>query len=162
MPFFHFQFLVGESPSPFSVWSVITRALPTNFHQLGVGKEKKNCKLDITVLTQSLVKIYLCSSRVFVLWVCVVFGFFFLTCLGILLYIKYCRLPVRILFIPLSSSELHDNITWYDNRQVLFYRSKLIVSALSQALQEAYRVLKPGGRFLCLEFSHVSNPLLSR
>ncbi|NXM54008.1 COQ5 protein, partial [Illadopsis cleaveri] len=69
---------------------------------------------------------------------------------------------VRILFIPLSSSELHDNITWHDNRQVLFYRSKLITSALSQALQEAYRVLKPGGRFLCLEFSHVSNPLVSR
>ncbi|KFO65123.1 hypothetical protein N302_12557, partial [Corvus brachyrhynchos] len=60
------------------------------------------------------------------------------------------------------SEELHDNITWHDNRQVLFYRNKLISSALSQALQEAYRVLKPGGRFLCLEFSHVSNPLLSR
>ena len=29
-----------------------------------------------------------------------------------------------------------------------------------QALFEAYRVLKPGGRFLCLEFSHVSNPIL--
>lgn len=29
-----------------------------------------------------------------------------------------------------------------------------------QALAEAYRVLKPGGRFMCLEFSHVSNPLI--
>ncbi|KAF5834552.1 ubiE/COQ5 methyltransferase family-domain-containing protein [Dunaliella salina] len=28
------------------------------------------------------------------------------------------------------------------------------------ALAEAYRVLKPGGRFLCLEFSQVSQPLL--
>ncbi|XP_018593335.2 2-methoxy-6-polyprenyl-1,4-benzoquinol methylase, mitochondrial [Scleropages formosus] len=33
---------------------------------------------------------------------------------------------------------------------------------IDKALEEAYRVLKPGGRFLCLEFSHVSNPLLSR
>ena len=29
-----------------------------------------------------------------------------------------------------------------------------------QVLSEAYRVLRPGGRFLCLEFSQVSNPLL--
>ena len=28
------------------------------------------------------------------------------------------------------------------------------------ALSEAYRVLKPGGRFLCLEFSNVEMPLL--
>ena len=32
---------------------------------------------------------------------------------------------------------------------------------LKQAIQEAYRVLKPGGRFLCLEFSHVENPAIS-
>jgi len=30
------------------------------------------------------------------------------------------------------------------------------------ALSEAYRILKPGGRFLCLEFSHVQNRLLAR
>uniref|UniRef100_A0A8C3SXP8 2-methoxy-6-polyprenyl-1,4-benzoquinol methylase, mitochondrial n=2 Tax=Chelydra serpentina TaxID=8475 RepID=A0A8C3SXP8_CHESE len=36
------------------------------------------------------------------------------------------------------------------------------VTHIDQALQEAYRVLKPGGRFLCLEFSQVNNPLFSR
>ncbi|KAG7480927.1 hypothetical protein MATL_G00061430 [Megalops atlanticus] len=36
------------------------------------------------------------------------------------------------------------------------------VTHIEQALQEALRVLKPGGRFMCLEFSRVSNPLLSR
>ncbi|XP_044100076.1 2-methoxy-6-polyprenyl-1,4-benzoquinol methylase, mitochondrial isoform X2 [Neovison vison] len=36
------------------------------------------------------------------------------------------------------------------------------VTHINQALQEAHRVLKPGGRFLCLEFSQVNNPLVSR
>ena len=31
---------------------------------------------------------------------------------------------------------------------------------LDKALSEAYRVLKPGGRFLCLEFSKIQNPSL--
>ncbi|KAJ0411158.1 hypothetical protein ATCC90586_005015 [Pythium insidiosum] len=34
------------------------------------------------------------------------------------------------------------------------------VTHVDRALREAYRVLRPGGRFLCLEFSHVPNPLL--
>ncbi|XP_012660697.1 2-methoxy-6-polyprenyl-1,4-benzoquinol methylase, mitochondrial isoform X2 [Otolemur garnettii] len=35
------------------------------------------------------------------------------------------------------------------------------VTHIDRALQEAHRVLKPGGRFLCLEFSQVNNPLIS-
>ncbi|XP_041455915.1 2-methoxy-6-polyprenyl-1,4-benzoquinol methylase, mitochondrial-like [Lytechinus variegatus] len=34
------------------------------------------------------------------------------------------------------------------------------VTNIDQALDEAYRVLKPGGRFLCLEFSEVQNSVL--
>lgn len=33
---------------------------------------------------------------------------------------------------------------------------------IDKVLQEAHRVLKPGGRFMCLEFSEVSNPLISQ
>lgn len=33
---------------------------------------------------------------------------------------------------------------------------------IDQALKEAHRVLKPGGRYLCLEFSQVQNPVLRR
>ncbi|HKU94789.1 MAG TPA: bifunctional demethylmenaquinone methyltransferase/2-methoxy-6-polyprenyl-1,4-benzoquinol methylase UbiE [Vineibacter sp.] len=36
------------------------------------------------------------------------------------------------------------------------------VTNIDRALSEARRVLKPGGRFLCLEFSHVTLPLLGR
>eukprot|EP00002_Diphylleia_rotans_P018933 TRINITY_DN3659_c0_g1_i2.p2 TRINITY_DN3659_c0_g1~~TRINITY_DN3659_c0_g1_i2.p2 ORF type:complete len:189 (+),score=40.65 TRINITY_DN3659_c0_g1_i2:614-1180(+) len=31
---------------------------------------------------------------------------------------------------------------------------------VDQVCREAYRILKPGGRFLCLEFSRVENPIL--
>ena len=34
------------------------------------------------------------------------------------------------------------------------------VTRIDNALADAYRVLKPGGRFFCLEFSHVEDPLL--
>ena len=36
------------------------------------------------------------------------------------------------------------------------------VTMIDDALKEAYRVLKPGGRFFCLEFSHVTEPTLAK
>ena len=36
------------------------------------------------------------------------------------------------------------------------------VTHIDRALKEAYRVLKPGGRFLCLEFSRVDVPFLDK
>ena len=36
------------------------------------------------------------------------------------------------------------------------------VTHIDAALKEAYRVLKPGGRFLCMEFSHVQVPVLDQ
>ena len=36
------------------------------------------------------------------------------------------------------------------------------VTRIDTALSEAARVLKPGGRFYCLEFSHVRNPLFAK
>ena len=36
------------------------------------------------------------------------------------------------------------------------------VTRIADALKEAYRVLKPGGRFMCLEFSRVDPPLLEK
>ncbi len=36
------------------------------------------------------------------------------------------------------------------------------VSEINKALKEAYRVLKPGGRFMCLEFSKIDNEFLNK
>ena len=36
------------------------------------------------------------------------------------------------------------------------------VNNINNALKEAYRVLKPGGRFLCLEFSKVNNEIFNK
>jgi len=36
------------------------------------------------------------------------------------------------------------------------------VSNINNTLKEAYRVLKPGGRFLCLEFAKVKNKILNK
>ena len=67
-----------------------------------------------------------------------------------------------------------DNIKWFcNNAEKLPFEKNFFdyytisfgirnVSNINNALKEAYRVLKPGGRFLCLEFSKVKNGILNK
>jgi demethylmenaquinone methyltransferase/2-methoxy-6-polyprenyl-1,4-benzoquinol methylase len=65
------------------------------------------------------------------------------------------------------------NIKWYLNSaEKLPFKENIFdfytisygirnVTDINQCLREAYRVLKPAGRFFCLEFSKVENPMLN-
>jgi len=67
-----------------------------------------------------------------------------------------------------------DNVKWFcNNAEKLPFKNNYFdyytisfgirnVSNLNNTLKEAYRVLKPGGRFLCLEFSKVKNEILNK
>ena len=68
----------------------------------------------------------------------------------------------------------HSNIKWFcNNAEKLPFKDNYFdyytisfgirnVSNIDIAIKEAYRVLKPGGRFLCLEFSKVENSILNK
>tara|TARA_B100000029_G_scaffold429517_1_gene439944 strand:- start:812 stop:1516 length:705 start_codon:yes stop_codon:yes gene_type:complete len=68
----------------------------------------------------------------------------------------------------------NSNVKWYcNNAENLPFENNYFdyytisfgirnVNNINKALQEAYRVLKPGGRFLCLEFSKVKNETLNK
>jgi len=70
--------------------------------------------------------------------------------------------------------EENSNIKWFcNNAEKLPFKNNYFdyytisfgirnVNNINNALKEAYRVLKPGGRFLCLEFSKVKNEILNR
>jgi len=67
-----------------------------------------------------------------------------------------------------------NNIKWYcNNAEKLPFKNSYFdyytisfgirnIENINNALKEAYRVLKPGGRFLCLEFSKVENEILNK
>ena len=67
----------------------------------------------------------------------------------------------------------YKNINWFkSNAEKLPFKSNMFdfytisygirnVSNINYTLKEAFRVLKPGGRFMCLEFSKVDNELIN-
>lgn len=64
----------------------------------------------------------------------------------------------RLAFVQGNAEELPFSSQSFDAYTIAFGMRN--VTRTERALAEAYRVLKPGGRFLCLEFSAVETPLL--
>ena len=78
--------------------------------------------------------------------------------------------------IDLSKKKLNKNskVKWFNsNAEKLPFKKNYFdyytisfgirnIDNINNALKEAYRVLKPGGRFLCLEFSKVENEILNK
>ena len=70
--------------------------------------------------------------------------------------------------------EKNSNVKWFcNNAEKLPFKNNFFdyytisfgirnINNIDKALKEAYRVLKPGGRFLCLEFSKVKNEILNK
>jgi demethylmenaquinone methyltransferase/2-methoxy-6-polyprenyl-1,4-benzoquinol methylase len=70
------------------------------------------------------------------------------------------RYAGRIDFVEANAEELPLEAKAYDAYTIAFGIRN--VPRIEAALREAHRVLKPGGRFLCLEFSKVDIPLLDK
>ena len=68
--------------------------------------------------------------------------------------------PGRIAFVAGNAEALPLRDSRFDGYTIAFGVRN--VPRIEQALSEAYRVLKRGGRFLCLEFSAVDVPVLDR
>jgi demethylmenaquinone methyltransferase/2-methoxy-6-polyprenyl-1,4-benzoquinol methylase len=70
------------------------------------------------------------------------------------------RLDGRVAFVEANAEELPFPDGRFDACTIAFGIRN--VPRIETALKESFRVLKVGGRFLCLEFSHVDLPLLDR
>lgn len=70
------------------------------------------------------------------------------------------RLDQQVGFIKANAEELPFEANLFDAYTIAFGIRN--VPRIDAALSEAYRVLKPGGQFLCLEFSQVDMPGLDR
>ena len=80
----------------------------------------------------------------------------------------------NILKLNKEKFEKNSSVKWYcNNAEKLPFKNNYFdyytisfgirnVRNVNSALGEAYRVLKPGGRFLCLEFSKVKNEILNK
>ncbi|EKF19205.1 bifunctional demethylmenaquinone methyltransferase/2-methoxy-6-polyprenyl-1,4-benzoquinol methylase UbiE [Nitratireductor pacificus] len=66
----------------------------------------------------------------------------------------------RLTFVEANAEELPFEDNSFDAYTIAFGIRN--VPRIDTALSEAFRVLKPGGRFLCLEFSEVDMPLLDK
>lgn len=69
-------------------------------------------------------------------------------------------LASSVSFIEANAEELPFEDASFDAYTIAFGIRN--VPDIARALREAHRVLKPGGRFLCLEFSEVELPLLEK
>ena len=65
----------------------------------------------------------------------------------------------NIEWIRAQAEKLPVNDNTYDFYSISFGIRN--VTDINKALKEAYRVLKPGGRFMCLEFSKIDNEMLN-
>jgi demethylmenaquinone methyltransferase/2-methoxy-6-polyprenyl-1,4-benzoquinol methylase len=63
-------------------------------------------------------------------------------------------------FVEANAEELPFEANTFDGYTIAFGIRN--VPRIDKALKEAYRVLRPGGRFLCLEFSDVDLPVLEQ
>lgn len=70
------------------------------------------------------------------------------------------RYPGQVRFVEANAEKLPFKDGEFDAYTIAFGIRN--VPRIDKALAEAYRVLKPGGRFLCLEFSQVDMPGLDR
>ena len=69
------------------------------------------------------------------------------------------RFPAQAKFVEANAEELPFADESFDAYTIAFGIRN--VPRIEKALSEAHRVLKPGGRFLCLEFSQADLPVLS-
>jgi demethylmenaquinone methyltransferase / 2-methoxy-6-polyprenyl-1,4-benzoquinol methylase len=79
----------------------------------------------------------------------------------------------QMLQVGKSNLSNFENIKWFNAKaEKLPFKNDLFnfytisygirnVSNINMCLKEAFRVLKPGGRFMCLEFSKINNELLN-
>jgi demethylmenaquinone methyltransferase/2-methoxy-6-polyprenyl-1,4-benzoquinol methylase len=70
------------------------------------------------------------------------------------------RLVDNVTFVEANAEELPFENNSFNAYTIAFGIRN--VPKIDRALSEAFRVLKPGGRFLCLEFSDVDVPMLDR
>ena len=74
--------------------------------------------------------------------------------------VEQAKLSHRVTCIEGNAEALPFEASTFDAYTIAFGIRN--VTHIDQALREAFRVLKPGGRFMCLEFSSVEVPILDK